>query len=266
VATQVSSPIDVYRAWQRSLASGDQSDAARFVDVDRYTEICLGLTDWTTGFDIASAEFYANMLAPWSDLSFDEQDLTESADGVTVRLRVEGTHVGPFLGIPATGRRIAWDHVAIVKVRDGRVVGQWAQPDLWGIHRQLTAAQEEPRAVKAARAYLDAWERHDIDAVRAMVADDILMTMVAADAGFPKMELRGVEQYLAGLLPSKDAVVPGSTMVLQAMGDERHAILSVRSRVKFAPDAPEMEGGSARMYTIGADGRIAAEHVIFFLS
>jgi len=41
----------------------------------------------------------------------------------------------------ATGRRITWDHVSIVKVKDGRVTGQWAQPDLWGIYRQLTSGQ-----------------------------------------------------------------------------------------------------------------------------
>jgi predicted ester cyclase len=78
------------------------------------------------------------MIAPWSDMAMREEDISESAGGVTVRNRVEATHAGEFLGIPATGRRISWDHVAIVKIKDGRVVGQWAQPDLWGIHRQLT--------------------------------------------------------------------------------------------------------------------------------
>lgn len=34
---------------------------------------------------------------------------------------------------------VEWDTVNIVKVRDNKVVGQWAQPDLWGIYRQLTA-------------------------------------------------------------------------------------------------------------------------------
>jgi hypothetical protein len=27
-------------------------------------------------------------------------------------------------------------------VKDGRVIGQWAQPDLWGIYRQLTRPEE----------------------------------------------------------------------------------------------------------------------------
>jgi predicted ester cyclase len=134
------SPLAVWREWQRCLAENDQAGTARVVDLDGYTEICLGLTEWTTGYGVAQANFYKNMVAPWADMRFEEQDVTESPDGVTVRMRVEATQAGEFLGVPPTGRRLAWDHVAIVRVRDGRVVGQWAQPDLWGIHRQLTAA------------------------------------------------------------------------------------------------------------------------------
>ena len=113
-------------------------EAAKVVDVDGYTEICLGLTGWTTGYPTAAANFYRNMVAPWSDMTFSVDDITESSDGVTVRNHVAGTHTGEFLGIAPTGRRIEWDSVAIVKISDGRVTGQWAQPDLWGIYTQLT--------------------------------------------------------------------------------------------------------------------------------
>ena len=136
---RTSTPIETYREWQRCLAMNDREGTSKVVDMDRYTEICLGLTHWTTGYDVALANYYRNMIAPWSDLAFKEEDVSESAGGVTVRLSVEGTHAQEFLGVPATGRRVRWDHVAIVKVEDGRVVGQWAQPDLWGIHRQLTS-------------------------------------------------------------------------------------------------------------------------------
>jgi predicted ester cyclase len=141
-ASQPTSPIEVFREWQRCLAANDQAGAANVVDVENYTEICLGLTGWTTGYAEASVNFYRNMVAPWSDMTFTIEDLTASADGVTVRSRVSATHAGEFLGIAPTGRQIEWDHVAIVKIKDGRVVGQWAQPDLWGIYTQLTRADD----------------------------------------------------------------------------------------------------------------------------
>jgi predicted ester cyclase len=137
-ASQATSPLEVFREWQRCLAANDQAGAAKVVDVDGYTEICLGLTQWTTGYEAAAANFYRNMVAPWSDMTFTIEDLTESADGVTARSHLTARHTGDFLGIAPTGRRVEWDHVAIVKVKDGRVVGQWAQPDLWGIYTQLT--------------------------------------------------------------------------------------------------------------------------------
>jgi predicted ester cyclase len=143
--TQPTSPTQVFREWQRCLAANDQEGAAKVVDTEGYTEICLGLTQWTIGYELAAANYYRNMVAPWRDITFTIEDLTESAGGVTVRSHVTGTHTGEFLGIAPTGRHVEWDHVAIVKVKDGRVVGQWAQPDLWGIYMQLTRSDSTQR-------------------------------------------------------------------------------------------------------------------------
>jgi hypothetical protein len=51
--------------------------------MDAYTEICLGLTEWTTGYQVAFASYYRNMIAPWAELRFAEQDLVEAPDAVT---------------------------------------------------------------------------------------------------------------------------------------------------------------------------------------
>lgn len=126
--------------------------------------------------------------------------------------------------------------------------------------------QQNSAAVAAARSYVEAWDRHDIDAVRAALSNDIWMTMVAADPTFPKTELNGLEAYMQGLLQSKDAVVPGSMEIVDATGDDTQALLRVNTRIKFGPDAPEMDARSARMYVLDDDGKIKIEHVIFFFS
>ena len=128
------------------------------------------------------------------------------------------------------------------------------------------ALQQNSAAVAAARAYVEAWDRHDLDVARAALADDVWMTMVAADPSFPKTELRGVEAYMQGLIQFADGVVPGSTEVVEAVGDDKQALLTVSARVKFGPDAPEMDAPGARMYVFGDDGKIRIEHVVFFLS
>lgn len=61
-------------------------------------------------------------------------------------------------------------------------------------------------------------------------------------------------------------MVPGSTQVVEAVGDDTQALLTVSAKVKFGPETPEMDVHSARMYVLDENGKIKIEHVIFFLS
>jgi predicted ester cyclase len=146
----MASPERIYRAYQHLLQEQDYARLGEVVDLQGYTENCLGLTGWTTGFDVALQNYARNILAAFSDLQFTDEDVIESEDAVAIRGSVEGTHTGTFLGVAATGRRIAWDNVSLVHTRDGRLMGQWIQPDLWAIYQQITAAvPESPRRVAA---------------------------------------------------------------------------------------------------------------------
>jgi len=132
------------------VAAGDVAALGEVVDLEGYTENCLGLTGWTTGFGVALANFGKNMLAAFGDRRTTEEEVVECGDVVVVRSRIEATHTGAFLGVAPTGRRVAWDYLVIAHVEDGRLVGQWIQPDLWGLHQQLTAAAPEPLRVRRA--------------------------------------------------------------------------------------------------------------------
>ena len=70
---------------------------------------------------------------------------------------------------------------------------------------------------------------------------------------------------MEGLVQFANGIVPGSTEVVEAIGDDKQAILRVNAKVRFGPDAPEMDAPGARMYVFDEDGRIKIEHVIFFL-
>ena len=138
--------LAVYREFQRRLAAGEVAALGDVVDLEGYTENCLGLTGWTTGFGVALANFGKNMLAPFADRRTTEEEVVECGDVVVIRGRIEATHTGEFLGVAPTGRRVAWDYLVIAHVEGGRLVGQWVQPDLWGLHQQLTVAAPEPPA------------------------------------------------------------------------------------------------------------------------
>jgi len=78
-------------------------------------------------------------LIPWADWHTTIEAIVQGQDAVVVRQRAEATHIADFLGIPATGRRVSWEVVTMVKVRDGRVIENCTMLDLWGIYQQLTA-------------------------------------------------------------------------------------------------------------------------------
>lgn len=73
------------------------------------------------------------------DLHFAIEDMVGEGDRVAVRLTVTGTHEGAFKGIPATGRRIAVEHIHIARIVDGRGVDHWAAMDTFGMLQQLGA-------------------------------------------------------------------------------------------------------------------------------
>ena len=126
--------------------------------------------------------------------------------------------------------------------------------------------QQNSAAVAAARAHVEAWSKRDYDAARAAIADDVWVTAIAADPTLPKTDLNGVDAYMQGLIQFADGIVPGSTDVVEAVGDDKQALLTLNARVKYGPDAPEMDGPAARMYVFDEDGKIKIEHVLFFLS
>jgi hypothetical protein len=128
------------------------------------------------------------------------------------------------------------------------------------------ALQQNSAAVAAARAHVEAWGKRDYEAAREALAGDVWVTVIAADPTFPKTDLNGADAYMQGLIQFADGVVPGSTEVIDAVGDDKQALLTVNARVRFGPDAPEKDAPGARMYVFDEDGRIKVEHVIFFLS
>jgi predicted ester cyclase len=133
------SPLEIYNAWQSRQMAGDVEHLGEVVDLEGFRDICIGLSDWTTGYQIAFENLRRNILIPWADWHTTIEAVVESQDEVVVRQLVEATHVADFLGLPATGRRVSWEVVIMVRVKDGRVVENCTLLDLWGIYQQLTS-------------------------------------------------------------------------------------------------------------------------------
>jgi predicted ester cyclase len=90
----------------------------------------------------------ASLKRAFSDFHLEIQDLTVAGDTAWARLVATGTHDGPFMGHPPTGRRFRADVFDVVRVVDGRMVAHWGVPDRLGVLRQLGLLQ--PPATRAA--------------------------------------------------------------------------------------------------------------------
>jgi predicted ester cyclase len=69
---------------------------------------------------------------------------------VAARTTFSGTHRGPFMGIPPTGKRVAQRQMHIVRILGGKVVEHWAVRDDLGAFQQLGVIPEMPAAPASA--------------------------------------------------------------------------------------------------------------------
>src|SRR6516225_8432353 len=101
-------PLEVYRRFQSYLLHGEFARVGEVADVDGYTENCVGLTDWTTGLQIALRNFQENIASRLTDMALTEYDVVQNEDMLVIRGSYDVTHSGEFLGVRPTGRRVSY--------------------------------------------------------------------------------------------------------------------------------------------------------------
>ena len=89
-------------------------------------------------------QFLAQAAAAFPDSRIVIEDICAEGDKVWVRTSSESTHLGDYLGLPATGKKIRKRSMDIFRIRDGKFIEHWDIMDDLGIWLQLGLA--EPRA------------------------------------------------------------------------------------------------------------------------
>ena len=117
----------------------NNNDEAAFLEVlvpdvvDHYSLPGLppGREGWNTNRKILRTAF--------PDCAWHEEDLFAEGDRVVGRYTLRGTHLGDFLGTPASGNSIEVSNIHILRVVDGKIVEHWGHGDDMGMMRQLGA-------------------------------------------------------------------------------------------------------------------------------
>ena len=93
---------------------------------------------------------FALLHAAFPDLHIGVEDLIAEGDKVVTRERITGTHLGNYMGLSATGKRVAYNEITISRFENGRIVEAWAVVDVMSVMRQLGVIPSGPvSALKA---------------------------------------------------------------------------------------------------------------------
>jgi len=91
-----------------------------------------GADVWRQGAELIKRAF--------PDLHAQIDDVVAAGDQVAVRLTFRGTHLGDYLGLPATGRAIEYVSHEFYRIADGLITEEWICSDTATMQGQLTAA------------------------------------------------------------------------------------------------------------------------------
>lgn len=132
------------------MSSDNYRELARrfFIEQDRLrwgpaSELCApGYTAHLPGspaFDLAGHQaFAAAFYGGFPDLRHSIEQVLVEGERAAVRFTLLGTHTGPFLGMPPTGRRITVTANVCLALEGDRVAELWGEFDQLGLMRQLT--------------------------------------------------------------------------------------------------------------------------------
>jgi steroid delta-isomerase-like uncharacterized protein len=95
--------------------------------------------DWAAHHQYASA-----FVSAFPDSHHVIEDQIADSDNVVTRVTFHGTHTGPLMGIPATGKTIAMGGISWFRIENGFIAEEWTEFDRLGLMVQLGAAGAPP--------------------------------------------------------------------------------------------------------------------------
>jgi steroid delta-isomerase-like uncharacterized protein len=82
---------------------------------------------------------FTEMRRAFPDMKVEVAQLVADEDAIAFAYTFTGTHDGPLMGIPATGKKVKIRGMQISKFRDGKMVERWGSSDQLGMLQQIGA-------------------------------------------------------------------------------------------------------------------------------
>ena len=84
-------------------------------------------------------DLFTAMRTAFPDMKVDLAALVADEESIAFAYTMSGTHGGPLMGIPATGKKVTIRGMQLSKFRDGKMVERWGSSDQLGMLQQIGA-------------------------------------------------------------------------------------------------------------------------------
>jgi predicted ester cyclase len=112
---------DFYRRYLQRCNSHRFGELGEFVAADvQVNGEPQGLSGYAAGLDVVISAF--------PDYHWDLRRLLIDGSWLAAQLADTGTHLGAFLGVPATGRTVKTDELAFYRISGGKITEVWSPP------------------------------------------------------------------------------------------------------------------------------------------
>jgi predicted ester cyclase len=90
----------------------------------------------------ANKEFSKGLFEGFPAIKNTIEDVVAEGDRVIIRSTLEGKQTGPFLGMPATDKRVKMNDFTLYKISGGKISEMWYETNLLSLMQQLGLAPE----------------------------------------------------------------------------------------------------------------------------
>ncbi|HET9907399.1 MAG TPA: ester cyclase [Anaerolineales bacterium] len=125
---------NIVRRYQEIYNSNHLDSLTEVVSEDlRTPKIMPGIPSGIEGAKVA----HQIMVTGFPDYQTVIDDLFAEGDKVVARITMSGTHLGNFMGMPATGKHVEFTGIYIARIANGKIVEHWGEEDGVSLLSQL---------------------------------------------------------------------------------------------------------------------------------
>ena len=135
---------EVFALFERREAAWRARDAAALAADHHVNGVVVSPTGGVLEGRAAIEHVYGVWFTAFPDLTFTTEDLIVDGDRVALLGRAQGTHLGEFFGVNATGRRIDVSSALIYRLQDGLIVHERRVLDFTGLLVQVGVLRAKP--------------------------------------------------------------------------------------------------------------------------